>query len=253
MPPPPSISLSESQALTAVRAFLLAACSPVGIEVIKAQQNLVPEPQGSDFVLMTPLTQRRLGTNETDYTDNVAVGSIAGTTLTVSGITRGVLAIGQVLLDTASPTNVLADTWITALGTGIGGAGTYVVNRTQTVASETLFAGQRLDTSPTEWTVQIDIHGPLSGDNAKIVETLFRSWYAVEAIGEYPGIDFAAVPLYAGDAHQMPFMNAEQQFEWRWTMDLVLQINPVVATPQQFADKLLIRPITEAGVVYTGS
>jgi hypothetical protein len=37
-----------------------------------------------------------------------------------------------------SGTNVLSGTYITALGTGSGGAGTYTINRSQTVASTTI-------------------------------------------------------------------------------------------------------------------
>ena len=62
----------------------------------------------------------------------VFTGSISGTTLTVSSVTNGALAVGQVLFGV----NVLQETVITALGTGTGGAGTYTINLTQTIASE---------------------------------------------------------------------------------------------------------------------
>jgi hypothetical protein len=60
------------------------------------------------------------------------VGSISGTTLTVTLMKSGTIAINQqVLCD-----GILPQTVITALGTGTGGVGTYTINRTQTVASE---------------------------------------------------------------------------------------------------------------------
>jgi hypothetical protein len=62
----------------------------------------------------------------------VFTGSISGTTLTVSSVTNGALAVGQVLFGV----NVLQETVITALGTGSGGAGTYTINLTQAVSSE---------------------------------------------------------------------------------------------------------------------
>lgn len=61
-------------------------------------------------------------------------GAIAGTTLTVSAMTSGTLAVGQFV----DGPGVTADTYITALGTGTGGTGTYTVNNSQTVASEAL-------------------------------------------------------------------------------------------------------------------
>lgn len=61
-------------------------------------------------------------------------GSISGTTLTVSAVTTGTLAVGQ----TIAGTGVTAGTSITAFGTGTGGVGTYTVSASQTVASTTI-------------------------------------------------------------------------------------------------------------------
>jgi hypothetical protein len=58
-------------------------------------------------------------------------GSILGTTLTVTAVTLGTLAVGQTLFGagvSGSPT-------ITSLGTGTGGVGTYTISVSQTVAS----------------------------------------------------------------------------------------------------------------------
>ena len=62
----------------------------------------------------------------------VFTASITGTTLTVTAVTNGVLAAGQVLFGVG----VTQETVITALGTGTGGVGTYTINLSQTVASE---------------------------------------------------------------------------------------------------------------------
>lgn len=63
-----------------------------------------------------------------------ATGSISGTTLTVSAVASGSLQIG----DLVSGAGVAPNTVITALGTGVGGTGTYTVNNSQTVSSTTL-------------------------------------------------------------------------------------------------------------------
>lgn len=63
-------------------------------------------------------------------------GSISGTTLTVTAVSSGVLAIGQ----TISGTGVTGGTTITAFGTGNGNTGTYTVSASQTVASTTITA-----------------------------------------------------------------------------------------------------------------
>lgn len=63
-------------------------------------------------------------------------GSVSGSTLTVTAVATGTLAIGQSVTDTTG--NLSAGTKISAMGTGTGGAGTYVLSSSQTVASETM-------------------------------------------------------------------------------------------------------------------
>lgn len=72
--------------------------------------------------------------NASPATESTFTGSIAGDTLTVTTVASGTLSVGQ----TVAGTNVTAGTVITALGTGTGEAGTYIVNTTQTVASESM-------------------------------------------------------------------------------------------------------------------
>jgi len=63
-------------------------------------------------------------------------GAISGTTLTISALSTGIVSIGQ----TVTGTGVSQGTYITALGTGTGGTGTYLVSISQTVSS-TAMAG----------------------------------------------------------------------------------------------------------------
>lgn len=61
----------------------------------------------------------------------IFTGSISGTTLTVSVMQSGTIAVGQAIFGQG----VAQNTVITALGTGSGGVGTYTVSDSQTVAS----------------------------------------------------------------------------------------------------------------------
>lgn len=61
-------------------------------------------------------------------------GNISGTTLTVSALSSGYLAVGQVIVGSG----VTSGTTITVLGTGTGGTGTYTVSASQTVGSEAM-------------------------------------------------------------------------------------------------------------------
>ena len=84
-------------------------------------------------------------------------GSISGTTLTVSAVSSGILAVGQLIVGlgvSASPPGSNA-TYITALGTGTGGVGTYTVSVSQTVSSTALtaYSGTGWGTAATTLTV----------------------------------------------------------------------------------------------------
>ncbi len=69
-------------------------------------------------------------------TNGVVTGSITTTTLTVTAVTSGTLAVG----DHITCTNCTVRTHITALGTGTGGTGTYTVSPSQSAISETITA-----------------------------------------------------------------------------------------------------------------
>ena len=63
--------------------------------------------------------------------------SISTTTLTVTAVASGTLAVGQLV----TGSGVTVPTTITALGTGTGGIGTYTVSVSQTVGSESMTSG----------------------------------------------------------------------------------------------------------------
>ena len=67
-------------------------------------------------------------------TKAIFTGSISGTTLTVTAIASGTIVVGQIL----TGTGITSGTTITALGTGVGGVGTYTVTPSQTVSSTTI-------------------------------------------------------------------------------------------------------------------
>jgi hypothetical protein len=64
----------------------------------------------------------------------VVTGSISGTTLTVSAVASGTLAVGTRI----TGTGITAGTSITVLGTGTGGTGTYTVSASHTLSSTTI-------------------------------------------------------------------------------------------------------------------
>ena len=83
----------------------------------------------------------------TPRNQTVTSTAITGTygTLTIGGTVVAGIAVGQAVASTSTA----AGTVVTALGTGTGGAGTYIVNLTQTVGSEAI---RTQTNSETGWT-----------------------------------------------------------------------------------------------------
>jgi hypothetical protein len=220
------ISITETAVITVLRSFLLSLL-PSGTEVIRSQVNRVPEPTSANFVTMTPLSRRRLSTNVTAYQDTTITASIAGPTMTVTNtVGPGVIGVGTFVFGPGVATGTMV--------TG-GSAGVYTVAPSQAVASEAMAIGTRTDFMDTEFTVQLDVHGPASTDNIQAIATVFRSEIACYYFAQ-SGLDMQ--PLYTSDPRQAAFTNGEAQYEDRWTIDAVMQINPIITTPQEFSDQL---------------
>lgn len=127
-------------------------------------------------------------------------------------------------------------TWITS--GSISFAVNFYVDYTETllplVGTITGMAyGDKILMQSTEITIQLDIHGSVSADNAQIITTLMRDNYAYERMQAF---NTGVAPLYASEPKQIPFVNGEQQIETRWVVDCVLQANPKLDTPMQFME-----------------
>jgi hypothetical protein len=231
-----AVSPTQSGLQTALRAFL-GAVLPAGVESYAGVVNRVPEPPAARSVTMIPLRFDRLRTNVDADADCRFTGSIAATVLTASfgADDFGTIALGA----TVFGTGVTAGTKIVAQLTGpTGGAGTYTVSVSQTVATETLSAGQKTLEQGAKATVQLDFHAAdnTASDLAQTVATALRDPFGVEFFAGLVGAGAGVVPLYADDPRYMPFTNENQQYEWRWVLDACFQVNQVVVVPKQYAD-----------------
>lgn len=70
----------------------------------------------------------------------------AAGTFTVATVVSGTLAVGDTLVGQGG-TSLVTGTTITALGTGTGGVGTYIVNASQTVGTATIIANTTFETN----------------------------------------------------------------------------------------------------------
>jgi len=231
----PAVSPNQDAIYLALWTFLTG-IMPVGFPVLKGQVNRVPEPPNTNFAVMTFMRQERIETNVDTVSDVVFTASIAGTVMTVSDVRIGTIDVGAQVFGTGLAGGTA--TQVVALLSGTGGAGTYTVTPSQIAASQQMAAGGQTFLQPTKLTIQVDVHGPDGANNAQVISTLMRDPYAVERFAE---LNEDVIPLYADDPKQTPFLNENQQYEDRWTVEVMLQANQTVAgIPQQFAGSLVV-------------
>jgi hypothetical protein len=204
---------------------------PAGVSIVIGQVNRVAEPLG-DLVVMWPLRLPRLSTNIDSSDDTKFEGAIAGGVMTVTAMEIGTVAPGRTVFGVGV---VAATTIVNQIAGTPGGVGTYTVAPGQNVPDTTLSAGGTAIEQSTECVMQFDVHGPNSFNNAQVISTLFRDGYAVDQM-DGTGI----TPLYASDPRQLPFINGAAQYEDRWVIEAHMQIKPVVAVPQEYADAVSV-------------
>lgn len=131
---------------TAVAAVAASAVTSVGLSVpsfLSVSGSPVTSSGAFDVTSTAAKNTILAGPTDASFTASIApqsatvTGSIAGTVLTVSAVTTGTLVVGAIL----SGTGITAGTQIVKQLTGTtGGAGTYTVSASQTVASTTVTA-----------------------------------------------------------------------------------------------------------------
>lgn len=219
---------------------------PDGFDIVQGQINRVAQPRNPDFAVMWLLRQARLSTNGHEFVDGVFTGSIAADVLTITAVDPNFaepLAPGHQIfgVDMVAGTTIVFQTSGTP-----GGIGVYKVSKPQTFPSGLIAAGVANLTQATQTVLQIDVHGPNGSDNATIVTTAFRDEIAADF---FASMSAAISPLYADDPKQLPFQNAEQQWEDRWVIEANIEVDYTVTFPQQFFTNVIANLIN-VDVVY---
>ena len=230
-----SFSPNESQIQTVLRSFLLSVV-PMGVECVAGQSNRVAEPQGADFIVFTPIMRARLSTNLDTYADCSFTGSITNNILNVTSINFGKINIGNELFGI----EVTQGTLIISGITGSGGIGTYYTSISQEIESQKLASGQQSKLQPVKITFQIDVHGPNSADNAFKIQTMWRDMYGP---WQFRQSGLPIRPLYCDDPRQVAFIDAENQYEDRYSIDAHLEADQTIVVSQQFADQIHVSTI----------
>lgn len=208
---------------------MLAAILPPTVDIAEGQDNNVPEPSG-DYVLMTVVMRNRLSTNVDTYADCKFAGSITNGLLSVSQLSFGALAVGNVVFGTGTS----PDPAITA----VNADGTATLSAPITLANSWLAAGTEILTQPTDVAIQLDVHSEnirLASDYAQTITTIFRDdrgYQMLRASG------FPISPLYTDDPKQVPFVSGESQYESRYVITAHLQVDQTLTLPQEFMDRV---------------
>jgi hypothetical protein len=230
---------NEFDIFLSMRRFLLDNLAMLPDDVIRSQVNRVAEPKSADYVVMTIVRKERLETNLDTYADvaftaSIAVNGSGVPVMDVTSVFYGIIELGSVVFGVGIGSGM----YVTQLMSGTGGVGTYRMSGTATLSSRTMAAGTQKMLQPVMCTMQLDVHGPKSADNAHQITTMFRDEYATSAFAAY-GKDVA--PLYADDPKQVPFINDQKQYEDRWVIEACMQANQaVVNIPQQFFDRVVV-------------
>lgn len=120
------------------------------------------------------------------------VGTISTTTLTVTSISFGFLAIGQ----TIAGASVTAGSIISAFGTGSGGTGTYTISQSSTVAvAESMYSGVTIAQLDTARRILVTPGGDTGARTMLIVGTTARGTPISETVTLTSGSSTAVATL----------------------------------------------------------
>lgn len=239
-----TVTPTQSEVFMCFRTFLLEVL-PAGMEVFIFDGNRIPEPKGTEFLIMTPMRRDRLATNIDTSVDAKFTGSIVSSTLTVTDAIMGDVRIGARLFGVG----VIPGTTIIGRLSGMGGEGTYVVSPPQDLQEQVLSSGWKELHESVQLTMQFDIHGKEAttcAGYAQMLSTILRDEFGVMRIAE---LNPHVAVLHADAPIQMHFANDQQQNEYRWILEAYFEVEQFVLVPQQFADSVVVGLI-EVDTVY---
>ena len=98
--------------------------------------------------------------------------------------------------------------------------------------------GLSLNQRNTTYAYQVDCYGPSGPDFANIVAVAWRTMAACDyfdgSFNNPPTATLPVTPLYADEPNQLNAVNGELVYEQRFMCRLFLQVNQIVALPQDF-------------------
>lgn len=109
--------------------------------------------------------------------------------------------------------------------------------------------GVEKNQTSTRWDVQLDFYGPSAQQNSMMAGNLVRTDYACRYFEDN---GYSLAPLYADEPRNTAMINAEKQYQSRWTLQASFQFNPTITTPLDFAAELKVE-LVEVDTTYHGA
>ncbi len=97
--------------------------------------------------------------------------------------------------------------------------------------------------TPTDICINLNIYGKDSADFTATLQNVFRDEYSYDA---FPS---NIKPLYMTEPHQMPLIDGEHQYSFRWITSVHLMYTPTVQINQQFADQFEVNIFEETDLL----
>jgi hypothetical protein len=106
--------------------------------------------------------------------------------------------------------------------------------------------GVEKNQTSTRWDVQLDFYGPSAQQYSSVVSGLVRTDYACRYFEDN---GYSMSPLYADEPRNTAMINAEKQYQSRWTLQASFQFNPTITTPLDFTASLEVE-LVEVDTTY---
>lgn len=92
--------------------------------------------------------------------------------------------------------------------------------------------------------IRVDFYG---WDLAEVARAIHSSFRTIWSVDRFPS---NVKPLLCTEPRKVNIINAEEQYEQRWYMDMALQYNPDVVVPQDTFNTLGEHSVVPADVIY---
>ena len=78
-----------------------------------------------------------------------------------------------------------------------------------------------------EVTMQVDFYGDKGATRCRKLSSLWKNMYTTQVLK-------CCQPLYSKASHQLQYINEKDQYEQRWSVDILLQYNPEFEHDQEY-------------------